>query len=137
MSTNEGIGEQFLLLTLPIDILIFFSAILDSPYHYVPTRYVTIIFLSLFGVSTALHTIQAIKYRMPWLILTASLCGVIELLGWAGRLWSSISPLLLKPFQIQFVNPNLFLSLGPDVQITELHAPLLRLHPYLLPTSSY
>jgi hypothetical protein len=38
---------------------------------------------------------------MWWLLPTAALCGVIELLGWSGRLWSSISPTADTPFLMQ------------------------------------
>ncbi|KAF8883628.1 RTA1 like protein-domain-containing protein [Gymnopilus junonius] len=85
-----------------------------SPYNYIPTRWIAILMLSLFGVSTFVHIVQAIKYCMYWLILTACLCGIIEVLGWSGRLWSSVSPLLLKLFQIQItctiVAPTLLLA---------------------------
>ena len=53
--------------------------------------------------SQVLHLGQAIRYRTWWLLPTACFCGVIELLGWSGRLWSSISPLLTTPYQIQWV----------------------------------
>ncbi|KDR79914.1 hypothetical protein GALMADRAFT_222849 [Galerina marginata CBS 339.88] len=70
-------------------------------YGYIPSRAVAIIFLLLFLASTVIHTVQALKYRMRWLLGTACLCGIIELLGWSGRLWSSFSPLASIPFQIE------------------------------------
>uniref|UniRef100_A0A8H7XYP2 RTA1-domain-containing protein n=1 Tax=Psilocybe cubensis TaxID=181762 RepID=A0A8H7XYP2_PSICU len=73
----------------------------DNPYGYVPSRTVAIIFLSLFTASTVIHGWQASHYRKWWLLYTACLCGVIELAGWSGRLWSSFSPLLDSPFQMQ------------------------------------
>lgn len=57
--------------------------------------------IALFGVSTIVHAGQAVRYRRLWLIPTAGLCGLIEILGWSGRLWSSFSPLLSTPFQIE------------------------------------
>ncbi|KAF8797776.1 RTA1-like protein [Phlegmacium glaucopus] len=96
-----------------------------SPYHYVPTRYVTIIFVALFGLSTSLHLFQAVKYRMWWLLPTVCLCGFLEILGWSARLWSSISPSLVIPFQIQItctiIAPTpfvaaIFIILGKFVQ---------------------
>ncbi|KAJ3510368.1 hypothetical protein NLJ89_g4712 [Agrocybe chaxingu] len=75
----------------------------DSPYGYVPTRYVTILFLALFGVSAALHFAQTIRYRMWWLFPTVGLCCILELLGWAGRLWSTFSPSNEEAFQIQII----------------------------------
>ncbi|KAF8899506.1 RTA1-like protein [Gymnopilus junonius] len=73
----------------------------QSPYNYIPSEGVAITMLVLFGVSTLVHSAQAVKYGVLWLVPTACLCGVIELLGWAGRLWSSFSPLLSTPFQIE------------------------------------
>ncbi|KAF7354226.1 hypothetical protein MVEN_01110400 [Mycena venus] len=73
----------------------------DNSYGYVPQETVAILFLALFGISTVLHVCQATYYRVWWLLPTAALCGVGELLGWSGRLWSSISPALETPFLIQ------------------------------------
>jgi len=72
-----------------------------SPYHFVPTRFVAILFVTLFGLSTAIHLFQAVKYRLWWLLPTVCLCGFLEILGWSARLWSSINPFIVTPFQIQ------------------------------------
>jgi hypothetical protein len=47
-----------------------------SPYGYIPTRWIAIMFIALFAVSTVLHTGQAVKYRMWWLFPTAVLAGL-------------------------------------------------------------
>ncbi|KAJ6534141.1 RTA1 like protein-domain-containing protein [Mycena capillaripes] len=76
----------------------------DDPRHhygYLPTESTAIIFVALFAISTILHISQAIYWRMWWLLPTAALCGAVELLGWSGRLWSSISPLEDTPFLMQ------------------------------------
>ncbi|KAK7064963.1 RTA1 like protein-domain-containing protein [Favolaschia claudopus] len=73
----------------------------DSQYGYVPDESVAILFLVLFGISTALHVGQATYFRLWWLLPTAVLCGIGEVIGWSGRLWSSISPLASTPFTIQ------------------------------------
>jgi len=96
-----------------------------TPYHYIPTHYVTIIFVVLFGLSTSMHLFQAVKYRMWWLLPTVCLCGLLEVLGWSERLWSSINPFIVIPFQIQitctiiaptpFIAAN-FIILGKIVQ---------------------
>ncbi|KAF8148357.1 RTA1 like protein-domain-containing protein [Mycena galopus ATCC 62051] len=75
-----------------------------SQYGYTPHEYVGIIFIVVFGLSTVLHVGQGIYYRMWWLFPTACLCGVGEVIGWAGRLWSSISPTLHDPFMMQIVS---------------------------------
>ncbi|KAF8163848.1 RTA1-like protein [Crassisporium funariophilum] len=72
-----------------------------SPYNYVPSRTTALIFISLFGVSTLIHGVQLARYRMWWILPTICLCGMLEILGWSARLWSSYSPLLSTPFQIQ------------------------------------
>jgi hypothetical protein len=90
-----------------------------SPYNYVPTEYVCAIFVALYGLSTCklisiaiaklvmmihvpvIHLGQSIHYRMWWLLPTAVLAGVGEVLGWSARLWSSHNPLLNTPFLMQ------------------------------------
>ncbi|KAF4581569.1 hypothetical protein EYR40_009853 [Pleurotus pulmonarius] len=77
------------------------SDFLWSPYGYIPTEYVCIIFIVLFGISTFTHTVEAIFLRTWWLLPTACLAGALEVLGWAGRLWSSDNITGVQPFQIQ------------------------------------
>ncbi|KAK0431977.1 RTA1 like protein-domain-containing protein [Armillaria borealis] len=72
-----------------------------SFYGYTPDRAICIIFLSLFSVSTIVHVAQAIAYRTWWWLGTAVLCGVLEILGWSARLWSSFNPGLKDPFAMQ------------------------------------
>ncbi|KAI6127291.1 RTA1 like protein-domain-containing protein, partial [Pisolithus sp. B1] len=74
-----------------------------GPYNYVPTEWICITFVALFGINTVLHLFQSYKFRMWWLIPTVILAGILEVLGWSARLWSSISPTLLTPFEIQLV----------------------------------
>ncbi len=47
------------------------------------------------------HTAQTIYFRMWWAFPTIILAGCLEILGWSGRFWSSISPDLGDPFMIQ------------------------------------
>ncbi|KAF9046648.1 RTA1 like protein-domain-containing protein [Panaeolus papilionaceus] len=75
--------------------------VIESPYGYVPSRGVAITFVVLFSISTVAHVGQSIRHRLWWILPTVCLCGVMEIAGWAGRLWSSFSPLLLPPFQMQ------------------------------------
>ncbi|KAJ7823450.1 RTA1-domain-containing protein [Mycena leptocephala] len=79
-------------------------AVEDSQYGYLPHEYVAIIFVVLYGISTAFHVGQATYYRMWWLFPTVCLCGVGELVGWSGRLWSSFSPSFYNPFMMQIVS---------------------------------
>ncbi|KAJ3851562.1 RTA1-like protein [Lentinula lateritia] len=70
------------------------SSLLEHPYNYTPTEYVTILFFVLFSVSFALHTGQAVYFRTWWTIPTMVFAGLLEVLGWNARLWSSKSPSL-------------------------------------------
>ncbi|PVG04551.1 RTA1 like protein [Serendipita vermifera] len=72
-----------------------------SPYGYIPTEAVCIVFVTLFGLSAFLHTVQAIKWRTWWMLPTMALGCMGEVIGWSGRLWSSRNPRLLDPFLMQ------------------------------------
>ncbi|KIY46129.1 RTA1 like protein [Fistulina hepatica ATCC 64428] len=77
---------------------------LSRPYGYVPTLSATIIFVVLFSVSCAaiaLHLGQSIYYRIWWLLPTAVFSGLIEIMGWAGRVWSSVNASNLGPYEMQ------------------------------------
>ncbi|KIN94352.1 hypothetical protein M404DRAFT_17227 [Pisolithus tinctorius Marx 270] len=76
---------------------------LIGPYNYVPTEWICITFVTLFAINTVLHLFQSWKFRMWWLIPTVVVAGILEIIGWSTRLWSSISPTLLTPFEIQLV----------------------------------
>jgi len=60
--------------------------------------------MTLTYIQSVLHVGQAIQYRMWWMIVTVALAGVMEVFGWSARLWSSWSPQLLTPFEMQSVN---------------------------------
>ena len=52
-----------------------------SPYGYTPTMWTCILFVVLYGITSAAHLAQAVRYRLWWLIPTAVLCGVGEVIG--------------------------------------------------------
>ncbi|KAG1850051.1 RTA1 like protein-domain-containing protein [Suillus tomentosus] len=74
-----------------------------GPYTYVPTEWICILFLVLYSISTIIHLSQAVKFRLWWMLPTATFAGVLEILGWSARLWSSHSPKLLTPYEMQLV----------------------------------
>ncbi|KAF8917340.1 RTA1 like protein-domain-containing protein [Mucidula mucida] len=74
-----------------------------SQYGYTPTKYVTLIFLVLFSITTLIHTAQTIRYRIIWPAPTILLAGILEIAGWAGRFWSSYDDTKDTPFMIQIV----------------------------------
>ncbi|KAF8587164.1 RTA1 like protein [Ramaria rubella] len=65
-----------------------------SRYGYVPTLWICITFVALFGLTSIIHLGQAFvfKPRLYWLIPTTVMCGIGEVIGWCGRLWSSKNP---------------------------------------------
>ncbi|KAG0700331.1 RTA1 like protein-domain-containing protein [Suillus ampliporus] len=75
----------------------------DSQYSYIPTEWICVLFVALYSISTVLHMSQAVKYRLWWMIPTATFSGVLEVFGWSARLWSSQSPELLTPYEMQLV----------------------------------
>ncbi|KAF9554608.1 RTA1-like protein, partial [Agrocybe pediades] len=83
-------------------------------YHYIPSQPVAIIMLVLFGLATLIHLGLATKYRLFWLFPTVCLCGLGEVIGWSGRLWSSINPIASDPFEMQItctiIAPTPFLA---------------------------
>ncbi|QRV97758.1 RTA1-like protein [Ceratobasidium sp. AG-Ba] len=78
-----------------------FDPAVDSPFNYIPTGWVGITFLALFGVTTAAHLLEAILFRTWFMIPTLVVCGLGELIGWAGRYWGHISPTNEDAFMMQ------------------------------------
>ncbi|KAF6747219.1 RTA1-like protein [Ephemerocybe angulata] len=72
-----------------------------SPYHYIPSQGAALAMIILWGLSTLLHTGQAIRYKTWFMLPTVVLCGVMETFGWSGRLWSFYDPVIELPYQIQ------------------------------------
>ncbi|KAF8601736.1 RTA1-domain-containing protein [Ceratobasidium sp. AG-I] len=110
----------------------------DLPFHYVPTGWVGITFLVLFGITTGAHLLQAILFRTRYMIPTLVLCGVGELIGWGGRYWGHVSPHNGDAFMMQicttiispsFMTAAMFLIL-PKV-ISELGVQYSRISPRL------
>ncbi|KAG1888849.1 RTA-like protein, partial [Suillus subluteus] len=73
------------------------------PYHYVPMEWICVLFVVLYSISAALHLGQALKYKLWWMIPTATFTGLLEILGWSARLWSSRNPRLLTHYEMQIV----------------------------------
>ncbi|KAG8714276.1 hypothetical protein FRC08_012143 [Ceratobasidium sp. 394] len=110
----------------------------DLPFNYIPTGWVGITFLALFGVTTSTHFLEAILFRTWYMIPTLVLCGVCELLGWGGRYWGHISPTNRDAFLMQicttiiapsFMTAAMFLIL-PKI-INELGPKYSRMSPRL------
>lgn len=54
-------------------------------------------------ILSVIHLSQAVKFRLWWMLPTATFAGVLEILGWSARLWSSHRPKLLTPYEMQYV----------------------------------
>lgn len=81
---------------------------LESPYYsYVPTRWVTILVLVLFTVSTVIHIGQAAHYRTWWLFTTLVVAGLAEIAGWGARVHSSIQPANYAAYLILMISTSL------------------------------
>ncbi|CAE6413256.1 putative protein C17G6,02c [Schizosaccharomyces pombe 972h-] [Rhizoctonia solani] len=110
----------------------------DLPFNYVPTGWIGITFLALFGVTTAGHLLQALLLRTMYMLPTLVLCGICELLGWAGRYWGHVNPQNGDAFMMQitttiiapsFMTAAMFLIL-PKI-ISELGMEYSRMPPRL------
>ncbi|KAI0946910.1 hypothetical protein AcW1_010232 [Taiwanofungus camphoratus] len=73
----------------------------NTTYGYIPTKWICILFIVLFGLSTFVHAVEAVYSRLWWLFGTACVAGILEIVGWSGRLWSSINPSSLSPYIMQ------------------------------------
>ncbi|OSX62459.1 hypothetical protein POSPLADRAFT_1046756 [Postia placenta MAD-698-R-SB12] len=74
-----------------------------DPYGYVPTEWICILFIVLFSLSAIVHAGQATYTRLFWLFPTICTAGILEIVGWSGRLWSSKNILAKSPYLMQIV----------------------------------
>ncbi|RXW23951.1 hypothetical protein EST38_g1927 [Candolleomyces aberdarensis] len=72
-----------------------------NPYSYTPSEAVTIIMVALFLVSTVVHAGQAVRSKLWYLLPTVVFSGLLEVVGWAGRLWSHYDVMNMTAYQIQ------------------------------------
>lgn len=87
-----------------------------TPYGYDPSLATGIVFTVLYALSMAMHIFTSIRYRVWWQMVFAvgalskcyntPFCEILtrstaEVLGWAGRTWSSPCPYQTTPFLIQ------------------------------------
>ena len=75
----------------------------SSPYGYTPTSWICILFVVLYSVTALFHLAQAVLSSLWWMIPTVVLCGLFEIIGWSGRLWSSYNAQDMDHFLIQCV----------------------------------
>ncbi|KZT19940.1 RTA1-like protein [Neolentinus lepideus HHB14362 ss-1] len=85
-----------------------------SPYHYIPTQWVVILFIVLFSITGVVHIGEALIFRDWFLFPTVVLAICGEIIGWSGRLWSTLNIPLNTPFVMQLcatiIAPTPFLA---------------------------
>nr|ODN92267.1 hypothetical protein L204_05366 [Cryptococcus depauperatus CBS 7855] len=74
-----------------------------SPYVYTPTAWICILFTILFAVLLCVHIAEAIKFKY-WIVFPTLAVGIVlEIMGWAGRYWSSQKVLSNDAFLMQII----------------------------------
>ncbi|KAF5360036.1 hypothetical protein D9758_007641 [Tetrapyrgos nigripes] len=98
----------------------------DGPYGYLPNFALCTTYIVLFGLTSFIHTVEAIWTRKWFFLYTALLCGLLETLGWSARLWSNINLGNDQSFTIQistliigptFLLASIFIVFGDLVKI--------------------
>ncbi|RKL00454.1 hypothetical protein BFJ68_g12726 [Fusarium oxysporum] len=93
---------------------------IDTSYGYVPTLGAGIAFCALFGLSLLGHSVQFIRKRQ-WTSFAFAVGALTEVIGWAGRTWSSECPYNNNAFLMQittliiaptFITAGLYVILG-------------------------
>lgn len=73
----------------------------ESPYGYIPALSNTIAFTVVFSLLTLVHLGLALRYKYWSAIVTMVIGGLLEIIGWSGRLWSAKNVYLWDPFIMQ------------------------------------
>ncbi|KAE8350192.1 RTA1 like protein-domain-containing protein [Aspergillus coremiiformis] len=112
---------------------------LETGYGYKPSLAAGIIFCVLFGLSMIVHTVQ-LTWKRTWWCAVFSLGCLTELLGWAGRTWSSQCPYNSDAFLMQistliiaptFFTAGIYVLLGRFIQILGRDSSILSPKMYL------
>ncbi|KAG8831549.1 hypothetical protein FRC17_003000 [Serendipita sp. 399] len=75
-----------------------------NPYGYIPSRSAAAAFIGLYGLSTLLHVVQTLGYKSKvWWMLVFVAGGIMEILGWVGRLQSSFDVTKPTPYLMQII----------------------------------
>ncbi|KAL4896994.1 RTA1 like protein-domain-containing protein [Aspergillus ambiguus] len=112
---------------------------LDTAYGYQPSQAAGIVFLVLFGLSMIAHTIQ-FTWSKTWWCAVFSVGCLTEIIGWAGRTWSSECPYNMTAFLMQistliiapvFFTAGIYVLLGRFIQILGRESSIMSPNLYL------
>ncbi|KAF5967122.1 RSB1-like integral membrane transporter [Fusarium bulbicola] len=110
-----------------------------TSYGYVPSTAAGIVFCVLFGLSTIVHIIQLGRSKIWWCSVFV-VGGLVEIIGWAGRAWSSQCPYNSTAFLMQistliiapvFYTAGVYIILGRLIQVFGRDCSILRPSLYL------
>ncbi|ORY48013.1 RTA1 like protein-domain-containing protein [Leucosporidium creatinivorum] len=100
---------------------------LDNPYGgYIPSLPTAVVFIAIFGLSSLVFLYQIFAHRprrMLWM-LVFPICGLVEIIGWGGRLWSHFSiygdgylmQICCLTIAPTFISAGLYMLLGVLIQ---------------------
>ncbi|PLB49950.1 putative RTA1 domain protein [Aspergillus steynii IBT 23096] len=112
---------------------------IDTPYEYQPSLPAGIIFLTCFGLSMVVHTIQLVWKRQWWCAVFSVGC-LTEVLGWGARTWSAVCPYAMDAFLMQlatlviaptFFTAGIYVLLGSLIRVVGPESSFLRPRSYL------
>ncbi|KAI0837055.1 RTA1-domain-containing protein [Hypoxylon sp. FL0890] len=112
----------------------------DYPYGYRPSLAAGIVFCVLFGIAFFGHTFQTIRLRR-WTSALLTIGALTELIGWAGRTWSSECPYNRNAFLMQittliigpvFFTAALYVLLGMFIEVLGREYSLLSARMYTI-----
>ncbi|EXL99292.1 RTA1 like protein-domain-containing protein [Fusarium oxysporum II5] len=98
---------------------------IHTSYGYVPSTSAGIVFCILFGLSTLIHIVQLGRSKLWWCVVFI-IGGLVEIIGWAGRTWSSQCPYNSTAFLMQistliiapvFFTAGVYIILGRLIQV--------------------
>ncbi|KAJ5387151.1 RTA1-domain-containing protein [Penicillium cosmopolitanum] len=96
-----------------------------SSYDYIPSKGAGIAFCLLFGATMIAHIVQ-FSWKRTWWCCVFAIGSAVEVLGWAGRTWSSDCPYNSTAFMIQistliiapvFYTAGIYILLGRFIKI--------------------
>lgn len=93
------------------------------PYHYTPSATAAIVFASIFGATTLIHTAQLFKKR-TWYLIPLVLGGYLEATGFVARYYSQDNNFsILAPFLVQAI----FILIAPALFAASIYVILGRI----------